>query len=133
MGQAHDGLHMGMGNGQWEWEWSVEGGRRSRRLGLWGQREQGQTRKTLASSNPKIGNLSFMNLQNSRRLYQNKLIRPGVWEVFESGSLRVATEGSWKLQVGKQEHRDKYYALMDQLFILNAYIFFKKYLSIKHI
>lgn len=34
-----------------------------------------RTRKTFASSNPKIGNLSFMNLQNSRRLYQNKLIR----------------------------------------------------------
>lgn len=43
-----------------------------------GATRQGQTRKTLASSNPKIGNLSFMNLQNSRRLYQNKLIRPGV-------------------------------------------------------
>lgn len=38
-------------------------------------RAQGQARKTFASSNPKIGNLSFMNLQNSRRLYQNKLIR----------------------------------------------------------
>lgn len=36
---------------------------------------QWRTRKTFAGSNPKIGNLSFMNLQNSRRLYQNKLIR----------------------------------------------------------
>jgi len=53
-----------------------------------GETRQGQTRKTLASSNPKIGNLSFMNLQNSRRLYQNKLIRPGVGVV------------AWKLPLG---------------------------------
>jgi len=55
-----------------------------------GETRQGQTRKTLASSNPKIGNLSFMNLQNSRRLYQNKLIRPGV------------AAAAWKLALGAE-------------------------------
>lgn len=49
--------------------------------------ESRQTRKTFASSNPKIGNLSFMNLQNSRRLYQNKLIR------------RQTATQTWELEV----------------------------------